>query len=82
MNSFILKGNIGYSIAKTELKTVSGYVVCRDGKCAGVFEDLPEEYKNLNLRQRLERAFIYRLICVAALKKNIYTRQKNYLGGI
>ena len=47
MNSFILKGNICYSISKTELKTLSGYVVCMDGKCAGVFEELPEKYKDL-----------------------------------
>ena len=43
MNSFILKENICYSISKTELKTISGYVVCRDGKCAGVFEEFPEK---------------------------------------
>ncbi len=30
-SSFILKGNICYSISKTELKTLSGYVVCKDG---------------------------------------------------
>ena len=42
MNSFILKGNICYSVSKTELATVSGYVVCKDGKCAGVFEKFPE----------------------------------------
>ena len=50
MNSFILKENICYSISKTELKTISGYVVCRDGKCAGVFEEFPEKYKDLELR--------------------------------
>ena len=50
MNSFILKGNICYSISKTELKTLSGYVVCQDGKCAGVFEEIPDEYKDFELR--------------------------------
>ena len=50
MNSFILKGNICYSISKTELKTLSGYVVCNDGKCAGVFEEIPDEYKDFELR--------------------------------
>ena len=48
MNSFILKGNICYSISKTKLKTVSGYVVCKDGKCAGVFENFPDKYKDLD----------------------------------
>ena len=47
MNSFILKGNICYSVSKTELATVSGYVVCKDGKCAGVFEKFPENTKTL-----------------------------------
>ena len=46
MNSFILKGNICYSTSKTELKTLLGYVVCVDGKCAGVFEEFPEKYKD------------------------------------
>ena len=50
MNSFILKGNICFSISKNELKTLSGYVVCKDGKCAGAFEKLPDEYKDLELR--------------------------------
>ena len=50
MNSFILKGNICYSISKTELKTLSGYVVCSDGKCLGVFEEIPDEYKDFELR--------------------------------
>ena len=50
MNSFILKGNICYSVSKTELKTLLGYVVCIDGKSAGVFENIPEEYKDLELR--------------------------------
>lgn len=44
-NSFILKGNICYSTSKTELKTVYGYAVCRDGVSAGVFEAIPEEYR-------------------------------------
>ena len=34
---------------KTKLKTVSGYVVCRDEKCAGVFEKFSDNYKDLEL---------------------------------
>ena len=52
MNSFFLKGNICYSISKTELKTLSGYVVCSDGKCAGVFEELPDEYKDVDYEEK------------------------------
>ena len=69
MNSFIRKGNIGYCISKTELKTVSGYVVCRDGKSVGVFEELPEEYKNLNLRQRLEHSIYLSLDLCGGIKE-------------
>ena len=49
MNSFILNGNICYSISKTELKTLSGYVVCMDGKCAGVFEKFPLNFHHFSL---------------------------------
>lgn len=48
MKNFILKGNICYSVSGRELNAISGYVVCRDGKSAGVFEKLPagfEDYK-------------------------------------
>lgn len=42
---FVLKGNICYSEDVSHLKTVEdGYVVCADGKCAGVFETLPDQY--------------------------------------
>ena len=58
MNSFILKGNICYSISKTKLKTLSGYVVCKDGKCAGVFEKFPDNYKDLELRDLKDRLII------------------------
>ena len=58
MNSFILKGNLCYSVSKTELKTVSGYVVCMDGKCAGVFEEFPEKYKDLELRDLKDKLII------------------------
>ena len=58
MNSFIIKGNICYSISKTELKTVSGYIVCMDGKCAGVFEKFPEKYKDLEFRDLKDKLII------------------------
>lgn len=44
---FILKGNIVYA---TEERTLAeqpeGCVVCEDGVCAGVFREIPEQYKN------------------------------------
>ena len=35
---------------ETALKTIPGYVVCRDGKCAGVFDEIPHQYKEFELR--------------------------------
>ena len=58
MNSFILKGNICFSISKTELKTVYGYVVCKDGICAGVFKEIPDKYKHLELRDLKDNLII------------------------
>lgn len=43
--NFILKGNICYSEDVHTLKTVEqGYLVCSEGKSAGVFEELPRQY--------------------------------------
>ena len=49
MNNFILKGNICYSISKKELKTLCGYIVCEDGICKGVFEEIPQEYQSFEV---------------------------------
>ena len=50
MSSFVLKGDICYSISKDTLKTIkNGYCVCENSLCQGVFEKLPEIYKNLQL---------------------------------
>ena len=50
MKNFVLKGNICYSTSPTELVTREGaYAVCKDGKSCGVFDELPEEYKELPL---------------------------------
>lgn len=48
--TFVLKGNICYSSERTNLITMeNGYLVCEDGKSAGVFRELPERYGNLPL---------------------------------
>ena len=45
---FVLKGNICYSKTKKELEIVeNGYLVCRDGKSAGVYRELPQVYSSL-----------------------------------
>ena len=75
MNSFILKGNICYSISKTELATLSGYVVCMDGKCAGVFEKFPEKYKDLEFRD-----LKYKLIIPGMADLHIHAPQYAFRG--
>lgn len=48
---FILRGDICYSISRDQLRGVEdGYLVCVDGICAGVFEDLPERYAHFPIR--------------------------------
>ena len=45
MKNYVLKGNICYSRSKDELCIVeNGYVVCENGRSAGVYAVLPEVY--------------------------------------
>jgi len=46
-NSFILKGDICWSKGPATLETVGGYLVCVEGKSAGAFPRLPQQYANL-----------------------------------
>ena len=49
-NSFVLKGNVCYNTTPQEVScTANGYVVCVEGKSAGVFAELPEKYASLPL---------------------------------
>ena len=51
VRNYVIKGNICYSKTSNEMCIVeNGYVVCEDGKCAGVFEEIPDEYKDFELR--------------------------------
>ena len=48
MKNYVIKGNICYSKTREELCiTENGYIVCEGGRCAGVYETLPEEYETL-----------------------------------
>lgn len=48
---FVLKGNLCYSQDARNLKIVEhGYLVCEDGVSAGVYETLPEEYRDYPVR--------------------------------
>ncbi len=48
--NFVLKGNICYSEDVRSLKTVEqGYLVCQDGKSAGVYKELPVQFTDYPL---------------------------------
>lgn len=45
---FALKGDIAYGTLDKEIITLhKGYIVCENGKCAGVYKELPENYKDI-----------------------------------
>lgn len=50
MNSFVLKGDVAYSISKDKTAyTENAYLICIEGKSKGVFQKLPESYASLPL---------------------------------
>ncbi|HJD25670.1 MAG TPA: amidohydrolase family protein, partial [Candidatus Blautia intestinipullorum] len=47
-NTFALKGNICYSLDQTHLAVMErSYLVCEDGLCAGVYQELPERFQEI-----------------------------------
>lgn len=47
-DTFALKGTIYYSISPQELSiTPNSYLICSQGKCAGIFPVLPEKYRGI-----------------------------------
>ena len=47
---FILRGNLIYSVDKATLVSIPhGYLVSENGRCSGVFEQLPEKYDALEV---------------------------------
>lgn len=50
MNAFSVKGNVLYSTSMDKISAFPHhYLVCEDGICQGIFEKLPEKYKELIL---------------------------------
>lgn len=48
--NFVIKGNIYFCLSKNEIKAAeNAYLVCINGKSAGVFDTLPQEYQQLEL---------------------------------
>jgi len=58
MKNFIIKGNICYSISPTKLFTVCGYIVCEKGISCGVFDEIPQEYKDFELLDYSDKLII------------------------
>ena len=57
--NFVLKGHICYSQDKSTLKVFeNSFLVCVEGKSKGVFKTLPEEYKNLPLKDYEDKLII------------------------
>lgn len=49
-HSFVIRGDICYSLSPQAVETVrDGYLVCEEGRCAGVFPALPPQYRGLPL---------------------------------
>ena len=62
-NDFVLKGNICYSRSPSELETAeAGYLVCVDGRSAGVYEKLPDIYRELPVTDHGDRLIIPGLV--------------------
>ena len=56
---FALKGTICYSKNQKELIFAeNSYAVCENGLCAGVFSQLPEEYKDIPVKDMSDRLII------------------------
>lgn len=63
MSTFILKGNICYSKTKESMEFhEQSYLVCKDGISQGVFQTLPEEYAECEIRDYGERVIIPGLV--------------------
>lgn len=59
MKDFVLKGVICYSKTRKELEIVeNGYLVCVDGKSAGVYTELPQDYSDLPIIDYGDRLII------------------------
>lgn len=50
MKNFVIKGNLCYSESENAVRLLPGhYLLVENGLCAGIFADLPEEYRSLPL---------------------------------
>lgn len=59
MSSFVLKGNICYSIDKDQIACFEDhYLVCVDGLVVGIFPECPQQYKHLPMEDHAGKIII------------------------
>lgn len=62
-NIFALKGDICYSKNLKELQTMEqGFLVCKEGMVEGVFQELPREYKDIEVKDYGKKLIIPGLV--------------------
>lgn len=65
MKSFVIKGNVLYSTALNEIAEYpNSYLVCENNMCQGVFRELPEQYKSLQLYDYTDKLIVPGLVDV------------------
>ena len=65
--NYVLKGNVCYTPTRDKFCIVeNGYVVCKEGRCAGVYETLPQEYESLPCMDYGDRLIFPGFACTCA----------------
>lgn len=63
MENYVLKGDICFSQTSKKMNIIeNGYLVCQNGKCAGVYETLSEEYKTFQIYDYKDKIIIPGLV--------------------
>ena len=88
MSDFVIKGDICYCNEEKQIITKnSSYVVCKGNKCLGVFEELPDKYKDYIFRPSKNSGhkaiFVLKTIdekgMLSQILKVIYDKQGNII---
>lgn len=75
-NNFIIKGDICYSKNQNELNTFEDkYLICKDGISMGVFDEIPNEYKNYEIFD-----FSDKIIVPGLVDLHVHAPQYTYRG--
>ena len=76
MNNFVLKGDVAYSVSKNKTAYAeNAYIICIEGKSAGVYRDLPEQYASLPMKD-----YTGKLIIPGLVDLHIHAPQFAYRG--